>query len=251
MMNPDISVINNTEPSAFTIFNANGDSEVLLLCEHASNYIPARYQRLGLTPQLLEEHISWDPGAAELARALALKLNAPLILGNYSRLLIDLNRPLQAEDCIPLRSEHHDIPGNQTLTATEREWRTEQYYLPFHLQVSRLLDARLQAGKATRVVGVHSFTPVYHGQSRPWEIGILYGEASDYAHLLIEGLSSHPLTVGDNQPYNIHPNEDMTVPVHGDARGLPAVLLEIRNDLLRNEQQIAQWATRLAPLLSI
>ena len=99
------------------------------------------------------------------------------------------------------------------------------------------------------MVGIHSFTPVYYGQPRSLEVGVLFGQAQDYAQRLLDGLQAHPLKVAGNQPYRIDPLGDMTVPVHGDARGLEAVLIEVRNDLLRSREAVSRWTGYLAPLL--
>ncbi|HFD4555337.1 TPA: N-formylglutamate amidohydrolase, partial [Pseudomonas aeruginosa] len=114
---------------------------------------------------------------------------------------------------------------------------------------TQLLDERQAAGVPTRVVGVHSFTPVYHGRPRPLVAGVLYRNAGAYARRILDGLRWHGLEVAGNQPYAIDPAEDTTVPVHGDARGLEAVLLEIRNDGLRTPDAVYAWAERLYPWL--
>jgi predicted N-formylglutamate amidohydrolase len=101
------------------------------------------------------------------------------------------------------------------------------------------------------VLGIHSFTPVFLGVARPWQAGVLYGEATGFGRALIEGLRQDPaLTVGDNQPYRIDVAEDYTVPVHGDARGNPAALIEVRQDLLADAAGVEAWALRLAPVLA-
>ncbi len=226
---------------------------VVLLCEHASDYIPPGYHNLGLPPGIERTHIGWDIGAFALADQLSLRLGAPLISGNYSRLLIDLNRPLHAPDSMPRVSDGHVIPGNHDLEQEEKHRRQHVLFESFHDTVSQLLDRRQAAGLETRIVSVHSFTRcMEHGeelQSRPWEIGVLYEQARPYARQVMTALRRQGLVVGDNQPYQIHPDEDMAIPVHGDGRQIPSLLLEIRNDLLRDEAAISAWAQRLAPLL--
>jgi predicted N-formylglutamate amidohydrolase len=234
-------------PPAALIFNDEGASDFLLLCEHASNYIPPRYQRLGLSSHEIDRHIAWDIGAAKVARRLAEALDAPLILSGYSRLLIDCNRPLGAPSSIPVKSENTPIPGNVGLTIEETRRREEAYFWPFFTRVSERLDCRAALGKSTLLIGVHSFTPVYNGAARPWRIGVLYGEAKLFGRALLERLCDEPgLTVGENEPYCISLDEDLTVPVHGDRRGVPAALLEIRQDLVSDESGVEAWARRLA-----
>ncbi|GGX91369.1 hypothetical protein GCM10007160_18600 [Litchfieldella qijiaojingensis] len=237
-----------TKP-AYTLRHIDSSHPVMLLCEHASDYIPESYDNLGLPSGVQREHIGWDIGALALAQSLSDRLEAPLVLANYSRLLIDLNRPVEAPDSIPSLSDGWRIPGNVSLAEEERMARRYHLFQPFHAKVSELIDHRMEKGIPTRVVAIHSFTPAMHGQQRPWEVGVLYAKAQAYAEHMILGLTRAGVHVGDNQPYQIHPDEDVTVPVHGDGRGLPCVLLEVRNDLLRTHTAIERWAERLAPLL--
>lgn len=236
-----------TEPPAVTAVNEDGASPYVLLCEHASNHIPAAYRGLGVSEADLQRHIAWDIGAADLARLLSRRLDAPLFLSGYSRLLIDCNRPLGTPTSIPARSEDTDIPGNHGLTADERDRRASAYFTPFHDRVAAALDRRTRADTPTIVIGVHSFTPVFHGISRPWQAGVLYAAATSFGRALVAKLAAEPgLTVGDNQPYQIEPDHDHTVPVHGDGRGLPAALIEVRQDLLAATGGAEEWARRLA-----
>jgi len=237
------------EPPACMVRNAEGASPFVLLCEHASNRLPRRLGTLGLAAREIARHIGWDIGALALAEALSRRLDAPLFATGYSRLAIDCNRPLGVPSSIPEASEATAIPGNRDLAAEERAAREEALFHPFHDAVAAHLDARRAAGRASCVVGVHSFTPVFDGMRRPWQAGILYGAAAEPARALIAGLRGQGLTVGDNEPYGIVADEDYTVPVHGDARGLPAFLVEIRQDLLADAAAAEAWAGRLSMVL--
>jgi predicted N-formylglutamate amidohydrolase len=235
------------EPAAVSVVNEGGATGLVLVCEHASNHIPAHYAGLGLPPAELQRHIAWDIGAAALATRLAAMLDAPLFLSGYSRLLIDCNRPPGAPSSIPLRSEATDIPGNQGLSAEEVAARQARYFTPFQDRIAGFLDRR---GRVA-VLGIHSFTPVFLGVPRPWQAGVLHGAATVFGQSLIAGLRRDPaLVVGDNEPYRIDVAEDYTVPVHGDARGNPAALIEVRQDLLADAAGIEAWAQRLAPILA-
>src|SRR5690606_21585406 len=116
-------------------------------CEHASNHVPQEYQRLGLTEACLQRHIAWDPGAGALTRALAARLGAAAILGTYSRLLIDLNRPLYAADSITTHSEATAITGNVDLSEQERSRRATQIFQPFQDRLGALIQARRERGQ--------------------------------------------------------------------------------------------------------
>ncbi|MCA3561916.1 MAG: N-formylglutamate amidohydrolase [Aestuariivirga sp.] len=237
-------------PPPVRVINAQGSSPYVLLCEHASRFIPDEHKGLGLGEADLTRHIAWDIGAAQVAEALAQALDAPLAMAGYSRLLIDLNRPLDSATSIPEVSETTVIPGNLNLGAEERARRVALYFEPFQAAVRQLLDARLEKGRATVIVGVHSFTPVFKGVARPWHAGVLYRRAQDFGHALAQALGGPGQAIAENQPYQIEDGSDYTVPVHGEARGLDAVLVEIRQDLIGDAAGAATWAARLAAALA-
>ncbi|MES2710095.1 MAG: N-formylglutamate amidohydrolase [Pseudomonadota bacterium] len=223
----------------------------MLVCEHASNHIPPRYAGLGLPPAELQRHIAWDIGTAALSRRLSALLDAPLILSGASRLLIDCNRPPGVPSSIPIVSEATVIPGNQGISAAEAALRRAAFFDPFEAAVTRLLDARLAAGRPTVILGIHSFTPVYLGRRRVWQAGVLYLQAIEFGARLRDALREDAtLTIGDNEPYQVNLEEDYTVPVHGDARGIPTALIEVRQDLLADAAGIEAWAQRLAAILA-
>lgn len=237
-------------PPPVRVLNAQGSSPYVLLCEHASRFIPAQHEGLGLGPEDLSRHIAWDIGAAEVAEALSRVLDAPLVMAGYSRLLIDLNRPIDSATSIPEMSETTVIPGNLDISAEERARRVVLYFEPYQAAVRQLLDARQAAGRAATIVGVHSFTPVFKGFERPWQAGILYRKAQGFGHALAQALGGPQQAIAENEPYQIEDDSDYTVPVHGEARGLDAVLVEIRQDLIGAPPGAAQWAARLAAALA-
>ena len=237
-------------PDAVEVLNERGRSDIVLLCEHASNHMPAEYRQLGLDASHLQRHIAWDIGAAAVTRLLSARLDAPAFLSGYSRLLIDLNRPLGTPGSIPVLSEDTDIPGNVGVDAAERDRREKIMFSPFHDRVAAHLDHRVTERRPTRIVTIHSFTPVFLGVARPWHAGVLHDRAADLAEAILSGLRTNAaLNVAANVPYVISRDADYAVPVHGDDRGIPAVLVEIRQDLLANRSGIEEWANRLAAAL--
>ena len=238
--------------SAVETHNADSDAEVVFVCEHASNHIPGHFQNLGLGDAALESHIAWDPGALEVARSLAGHFAAPLVAAKVSRLLYDCNRPPEAPDAVPQRSETTTIPGNQGLSESERRARTELIYEPFSAALSGLLDRRERAGLRSGLVTIHSFTPVYKGETRSVELGILHDADSRLADALLENAARITgLNAVRNAPYGPEDGVTHTLKKHGLARGLPNVMLELRNDLLREEEQRVGIAARLARLLEL
>jgi predicted N-formylglutamate amidohydrolase len=233
------------ESPAVEIVNAGGRSSAVFVCDHASNRVPQRLGQLGLTTDQLVDHIAWDPGAAEVARRFAAHLDAPLVLSGYSRLVIDCNRPLRSTGSIAEQSAGIRVPGNRGLSFEERQKRVNALFRPYHDAIDRLLDSRRQ--RSSLLLSIHSFTPLLDGRARPWHIGVSYGRDRRCAALLTEALArSGDITVGDNQPYPIDYDIDYTIPERGERRGLPNVMIEIRQDGIRTAAGAAAWAARLA-----
>jgi predicted N-formylglutamate amidohydrolase len=232
------------------IDNPEGQSPILLICEHASNHLPARYGTLGLEPAERESHIAWDPGALGVAQELSRLLDAPLIHATVSRLVLDLNRDPSAPDSITTLSESVTVPGNLDLDPGERARRVREIYDAFHDAVDVFTDARRAAGRIRAIVSVHSFTPVYRGVPRPWEIGLIFDRDERFARSVERGLKQDAaLNLGINQPYSPADRVFHTLDRHAERRGLAPLMIEIRNDLIRTEDGQASWAGRLAPLL--
>jgi predicted N-formylglutamate amidohydrolase len=229
------------------VFNRPGRGRILLICEHASKFIPPAYRGLGLAVAEQERHIGWDIGALDLARGLATRLDAPLVHATYSRLLLDLNRPVEAVDSIVDSSEATPVPGNAALSEHERQYRQQRIYRPFHGELDALLDQRHAFGLATTVVSIHSFTPRFHGIERPWHAGVIARHDRVFADALLAALRADAsLCVGDNLPYGPQHGVYHSLERHGEARGLAGAMIEVRNDLLVDPPSLQQWTQRLA-----
>jgi predicted N-formylglutamate amidohydrolase len=240
------------EPRPVTVYNADAASPFLLVADHAGNLTPRALGRLGLVAAELQRHIAWDIGIAGLGRLLADALDAMLIQQNYSRLVIDCNRPLDAVSSIPELSESTAIPGNTGLTETNKAARASEIFRPYHDRIEAELERRRQAGRAAVLVALHSFTPVFKGEARPWHAAVLYNRDPRFAHRLIALLKAEKeFTVGENVPYTVSDETDYTIPVHAERRGLHHVLIEIRQDLIADESGRSGWAARLARLLPL
>ncbi len=240
------------EPRPVTVYNADATSAFLLVADHAGKLIPRALGRLGLAEAELQRHIAWDIGIAGLGRLLAEALDATLIQQNYSRLVIDCNRPLEASSSIPAISELTDIPGNVGLTDADKTARANEIFRPYHDRIEAELDERRQRGRATALISLHSFTPVYKGVARPWHAAVLYNRDPRFAHHLMALLSAEKeFTVGENVPYTVSDATDYTIPVHAERRGLHHVLIELRQDLIADDSGQREWALRLARLLPL
>jgi predicted N-formylglutamate amidohydrolase len=238
------------EPAAVTTYNESGSSPFLLVADHAGNSMPRALGWLGVDAAERERHIAWDIGIAGLGRILADALDATLIQQNYSRLVIDCNRPPEVATSIPEISELTPIPGNVGLSEASRAARLREIFAPYHARIGAELDRRRQARRATVLIALHSFTPVFKGAARPWHAGVMYNRDPRFARHLLALLQKEPgLVVGDQEPYAVSDTSDYTIPVHGERRGLPHVLIEIRQDLIAAESGQRAWALILARLL--
>ncbi|MDB5506099.1 MAG: hypothetical protein JWR75_737 [Devosia sp.] len=232
--------------------NAAGRSPFVLVCDHASNRVPEPYGDLGLTPGQRLMHVAWDPGALNVSRTLVDLLDAQLVHSTVSRLVIDCNRTYQAPDLIPVISERIAIAVNHGLSPAERQHRIDSFHLPFHDAITALIDARDAAGRETVLVAVHSFTPVYLDVPRPWPIGLIHGRDQAFTRALSDALiADEPgLNVGWNEPYAALNGVTYTLEHHGDERGIPSSMLEIRHDEILEPEGVAAWSARLARCLT-
>ena len=244
------SLLAPDEPPPVVVERAEGGSPLVLVADHAGRRFPRATGTLGLAPDELERHIAYDIGIAPVAREVARALDAPLVAQTYSRLVIDCNRPTHVPSSIPEVSETTEIPGNRDLPATARAARIEALFRPYHDAIAAILDARARRGQPTALIAMHSFTPVYMGASRPWQLGLLYNRDARLARRVLDLLARDgTLTVGDNLPYKVDDQTDYTLPVHGEQRGLPHLGLEIRQDLIAEAAGQEHWTPRVEQLL--
>lgn len=234
----------------FELIEGNKQQGLLLLADHASRALPEHYGSLGLEAAQFDRHIAYDIGVAELTRKLATKLNAPAVLGGFSRLLIDPNRGEDDPTLIMQLSDGAVIPGNYPMDINERENRLNRFYRPYHKQVATLVqEVRVQSVRAPFIVSIHSYTPVWRGKARPWHCGLLWDKDDRALRPLLEMLRADPLLViGDNEPYDGALRNDAMFK-HATSKGYPHILIEVRQDLIADCAGTEQWATRLAPML--
>ncbi len=222
---------------------------LVLVCDHARNDIPDEYDNLGLPPGELERHIAFDIGVEGVTRGLAHRLGVPAVLAGFSRLLIDPNRGLDDPTLIMRLSDGAVVPGNAAIDEGERHRRVERYFRPYDEAVGQMIARSVASGRAPAILSVHSFTPVWKGVPRPWDIGVLWVEDNRFAAPLLAALAQDPqLVVGDNEPYSGGLAGD-TMDRHATAKGLPDALIEIRQDLIADQAGIDEWVDRLAGLL--
>lgn len=225
------------------IIRPGASGGILLICDHASNAVPAGVD-LGIGTALFDKHIAIDIGAGPLTEALAARLGAPAILATVSRLVIDLHRQPDHPSLIPATSDGHAIPGN---IDADRSDRIVRFHAPYH----RALAALIKAQRPTLLASIHSFTPELEsggGGARPWHAGILYNRDRRAADLAVAMLQAEGIETGDNEPYSGRVL-NATLNRHGEANGIPSLAIEIRNDLIRDAAGLARWTDILGPIL--
>jgi len=230
---------------------------VVLICEHASNAMgdAGLGGDLGLSAAARMDHVAWDIGALGLARELGQRLavtagGAALVHAPLSRLVYDLNRAPDHPTAMPAKSEIHDVPGNRNLTPTQRMERVARVYAPFHAGLSAEIARHIAQGRRPALIAVHSFTPIFHGQRREVEFGVIHDDDTALTMAVLEAARSAPLITRLNEPYSAAGDVTHTIRVHAVPNRLANTMLEIRNDLIADAPAQAAMADRLAPILA-
>lgn len=224
--------------------------DYLVICDHASNNIPLEYGNLGISKKDLESHRAFDLGAYEVAGELSNLLSCSLVMANFSRLLIDPNRGKDDPTLIPKLSEGKIIKGNINISMSEddieRNKRIDRFYLPYHKQINRFINKSLDNGRIPKILSIHSFTPIWKGKKREIDVGILWDKDDRLSKIFLNSLKN--IKLGDNKPYNGRLKND-TLYKHATSHGIPHVLIELRQDLLKKEKDKLQWAKKIHNVL--
>ena len=214
------------------------DTAALLVCDHASNHVPAGLD-LGVPPDAMLDHVAWDIGAAPVTTRVARALRCRAWLAQVSRLVVDCNRP--PDHSIPERSDGIVIPANVGLTPAERAER-----LALHAAFHDGLDALIAKARPTLLVSMHSFTPALASAPapRPWPIAILWNHDERAARRGLAHLATEPGLggpVGANEPYS-GKVLNYTMDRHAEAARIPYLGFEIRQDLIADTAGADHWA---------
>lgn len=241
--------ISASEAASHRVLGGRADAGLILICDHAENTLPEEYGSLGLPESELRRHIAYDIGAKSVVERLSAVLDVPAVLSRFSRLLIDPNRGMDDPTLIMRLSDGAIVPGNRTLSAEEREKRITRWFRPYHAAIDRVIDEAHAHHPHPVLLSVHSFTEVWRGSIRPWQVGILWDADDRVAGPLIDALVGEgDLLVGDNEPYSGNLRGDCMW-THGTQRGLPHALIELRQDLIGDEAGQAMWAQRIARVM--
>src|SRR5258707_3270067 len=245
---PDQQLLAADEPPPFLEIGREGRSNFVIVVDHAGRRLPRRLNDLGLPASELQRHIAWDIGALGVARQVAAALDALLVAQTYSRLVIDCNRDPKVPTSIPRLSESVEIPGNVNLSDADMAVRRAEIFDPYHERIRALLDERAAAGRPTILVAQHSMTDIYRGVRREMHAAVLYNRDRPCPGLTLDALRREAgPTIPDNPPYFVSDGTDYTIPRHGEARGLPHVEIEIRQDLVGDEAGRAEGGRGISP----
>ena len=239
----------DAEFSPFEIVDGDYSRGLVLLCDHARASVPFQYGTLGLDAAEFERHIAYDIGAEALTRELAERLGVPAVHSCFSRLLIDPNRGKDDPTLVMRLSDGTVVQGNHPIQPEEIETRIRNYHEPYHRAVAETIEKCINTGRMPMIFSIHSFTPVWKDVPRRWEAAILWDSDPRLPNFLIEGMRRDDgLTIGDNDPYDGALKND-TMYQHATTRGLAQALLEVRQDLIADDEGVQAWAGILAPLL--
>jgi len=241
------AILAPSEQPAAEVTNPAGSAPIVLVCEHASAFMPKSMAGLGLREEDRLSHAAWDIGALAVATRLSGLLSAPLVASRVSRLVYDCNRPPEAPDSIPARSETIEAPANANLTPAERQARVREIYQPF-----RDLLAATIAGRPVppALVTIHSFTPVFFGVERRVELGLLHDSDDRLARAMFTAAPEFTaLNTALNEPYGPEDGVTHTLKEHALPAGLLNVMIEVRNDFVGDDAGAGQVAGELAAMI--
>ena len=225
-------------------------SQVLVVCDHAGRHIPSIRQHQPLSEDDMKRHIAWDVNARDVAVKVAEKLRAPLVAQRYSRLVIDMNRPVESPESIPVVSDGTEIPFNKNLSDEERKSRIESIFWPYHNEIAKHLDD--MHSSRMFVVAIHSFTPkLRNGPFRKWHVDLISRTRLEFVTTFRACLQRNlpELNIGLGDVFPMDANRDFTIPFHGEKRNIYNMSIEIRNDLLQKQEDIVRWGNLIGNCL--
>jgi predicted N-formylglutamate amidohydrolase len=214
----------------------------LLVCDHASCRFPELLGDMGLDPFARRCHLAIDIGAGPLTEKLSDSLGVTAVVQNYSRLIVDCNRQLMDPSAFLEYGDGILVPGNRNLHQADKDLRASALYWPYHCAIDEQIERLCKGGPPPAFVSIHSFTPVLNGESRAWQIGVLWDKDERLREIFLEGFREAGYYVGDNEPYSGKAPQDFTIDHHAEEIGLPHIGIEIRQDLVDDEAGVAEVA---------
>jgi predicted N-formylglutamate amidohydrolase len=244
------SLLAPDEPGPYRVLNSSSEKPILLVCDHASCRMPRSLGDMGLDPFARRCHLAIDIGAGPLTEALAESLGVTAVVQNYSRLVVDCNRQLMDPSAFLEYGDGILVPGNRNLSQADKDLRASALYWPYHVAIGEQIERLAQSGPQPALVSIHSFTPVLNGQSREWQMGVLWDRDEKMRRIFLDGLREAGYKVGDNEPYSGKAPQDFTIDHHAEEIGLPHVGIEIRQDLIDDDEGIAEIAAVMEAVIA-
>jgi predicted N-formylglutamate amidohydrolase len=236
------SLLAPEEPGPFRVINPLAEHPIMLVCDHASCRFPKSLGDMGLDPFARRCHLAIDIGAGPLTESLAESLGVTAVVQNYSRLVVDCNRQLMDPGAFLEYGDGILVPGNRNLHQADKDLRASALYWPYHVAISDQVERLSKAGPPPAFISIHSFTPVLNGESRHWQMGVLWDKDEKTRSIFLDGLREAGYVVGDNEPYSGKAPQDFTIDHHAEEPGLPHIGIEIRQDLIDDEEGVAEVA---------
>jgi predicted N-formylglutamate amidohydrolase len=233
-----LQLLSAGEPGPFQILNPLSEFPVLLVCDHASCRFPLSLGDMGLDPFARRCHLAVDIGAGPLTERLAASLGVTAVLAQYSRLVMDCNRQLMDPSAHLEYGDGVLVPGNRNLHQADKDLRATTLYWPYHDAVDKQIQRLRSIGPPPAFIAVHSFTPVMNGEARPWEMGVLWDTDTRLRDIFLTDFRAAGYFVGDNEPYSGKAPQDFTIDHHAEAIGLPHIGIEIRQDLIDDDEGV-------------
>jgi predicted N-formylglutamate amidohydrolase len=232
------------------VLNPLSEQPILLVCDHASCRFPNSLGDMGLDPFARRCHLAIDIGAGPLTEALAEALGVTAVMQNYSRLVVDCNRQLMDPSAFLEYGDGILVPGNRNLHQADKDLRATALYWPYHVAIGEQVERLRKSGPPPAFVSIHSFTPVLNGESRDWEMGVLWDKDEKTRAIFLDGLRAAGYKVGDNEPYSGKAPQDFTIDHHAEELGLPHVGIEIRQDLVDDDDGVAEIAAVMQAVIA-
>lgn len=218
----------------------------LITCEHASPAIPSLWiPHLEAYCEGCETHQIWDPGTSEIGSALGKLFRTAVFKGEFTRLLVDLNRSINQPDLF--------APPLYELSERERTRILTTYYFPFRHQVISALDYLVADERPVIHISVHSFTPDFNGEKRTADFGLLFDPGRIWERELGEvwlhflKLAEPDLVCRPNYPYKGTSDGHTTALRRSFGRhGYIGIELEFNQQLplVENSDKFARWIYR-------
>ncbi len=234
------ALLSPDEPPPFYVMHAESETPILLVCDHAACRFPEALGDMGLDPFARRCHLAIDIGAGSLTEYLADRLGVTAVLAQYSRLVVDCNRDLLDPSAFLQFGDGIFVPGNSNLHQQEKDARSNAIYWPYHQAVDTQVKRLSNSSGSPAFIAIHSFTPVLNGESRPWEIGVLWDSDLRLRDIFLKDFREAGFNVGDNEPYSGKAPADFTIDHHAEEPGLPHVGIEIRQDLVCDAPGVAR-----------